>query len=342
MRGSPFESLKRGSLNLRQEYTAHEVYNFACARLGLYEFLLQYADAGQTIYYPDFICRDFLAPAYKLKLNVKFYHVNEDLSCDLSSIEKSAFIIMVNYFGFPADVDAFKRIAKETGAVLIEDNAHGFLSRDSNDIPLGTRADVGIISIRKTTDFNNASILLLSDAFSDFIDCDKNYGGDGLTIRIKKTLKAFFPYLPKPSGMLLLRLLQWVRKLKTGSIYPFEPLEAEFNLPIIEHVQKQLQSSVLFISQKDEIQYRRHSYEKIRNLGEKYNIKPINMNYTDSISPYCFGFIEPTENLDLIEFETELFSLGFFSLPWPSLPSTFHLDKKNSWMHKVRMVPFNW
>ena len=342
MRGSPFESLKRGKLNLKQEYSSHEVFNFACARLGLYEFLSQYAHTGQTIYYPDFICRDFLAPAYNLNLNVKFYHVRDDLSCDLSSIEKAEFIIMVNYFGFPSDANAFRLAAEKTGAVLIEDNAHGFLSRDSNGKPLGTRADVGIVSIRKTTDLNNAGILLLSDAFSDFIDSEKNYRGDKLKSRIKKMLKAFFPFLPKPSGMGLLRLLQWVRRLKTGSIYPFEPLEAEFTLPKFEHIQKQLQSSVLLISKEDEIQYRRRSFEKIKVIAEKYNIKPVNINYSDGICPYCFGFIEPTDNADLIAFEAELFLLGFFSLPWPSLPSTFYVDTKNAWMQKVRMVPFNW
>ena len=71
-------------------------------------------------------------------------------------------LLAVNYFGFAQDLAPFREYCLRTGATLIEDNAHGFLSKDTSGVLLGTRADLGITSIRKTFRLVNGAALYFS------------------------------------------------------------------------------------------------------------------------------------------------------------------------------------
>ncbi len=79
-------------------------------------------------------------------------------------------VLAVNYFGFAQDLAPFREYCSRTGATLIEDNAHGFLSKDTSGVLLGTRADLGITSIRKTFRLVNGAALYFSGAeYSDSV-----------------------------------------------------------------------------------------------------------------------------------------------------------------------------
>ena len=71
-------------------------------------------------------------------------------------------VLAVNYFGFAQDLVPFREYCLRTGATLIEDNAHGFLSKDTSGVLLGTRANLGITSIRKTFRLVNGAALYFS------------------------------------------------------------------------------------------------------------------------------------------------------------------------------------
>ena len=71
-------------------------------------------------------------------------------------------VLAVNYFGFAQDLAPFREYCLRTGATLVEDNAHGFLSKDASGVLLGTRADLGITSIRKTFRLVNGAALYFS------------------------------------------------------------------------------------------------------------------------------------------------------------------------------------
>mgnify|MGYP003896109965 FL=1 len=97
-------------------------------------------------------------------------------------------MLAVNYFGFAQDLSPFREYCSTTGATLIEDNAHGFLSKDSAGNLLGTRADLGITSIRKTFRLvNGAALYVSSEELSDLVpnqlDFQKSDAPKGFLLR---------------------------------------------------------------------------------------------------------------------------------------------------------------
>ena len=130
-----------------------QLRHFSFARHSLVEaFRLLSLKSGDKVLLPEYICRDLLASLCALDLEPIWYPVTRSLSPSLESADwpTAKVVLAVNYFGFAQDLNPFNAYAKRTGAFVIEDNAHGFLSRDLQGRLLGTRADLGLFSYRKT------------------------------------------------------------------------------------------------------------------------------------------------------------------------------------------------
>ena len=131
--------------------TEHRLY-YAYARHALVTALaLVRVGRGNSVLVPDFICRDVLASLSAVGAEAHFYSIGNDLqiSSNVSLPDVDA-IIAVNYFGFPADLARIRGALPSPDIAIIEDNAHGWLSRDEHGVLLGTRTEVSITSIRKT------------------------------------------------------------------------------------------------------------------------------------------------------------------------------------------------
>ena len=122
--------------------------------------------AGARVLLPEFICRDVLAAVAAVGATPCWYATAADLSpaADQSAWPQAAAVIAVNYFGFAQDLAMFRRYTSRTGAILIEDNAHGFLSRNPDGQWLGCRADIGLFSFRKTVSRLNGAACVIADA----------------------------------------------------------------------------------------------------------------------------------------------------------------------------------
>ena len=95
---------------------------------------------GDKVLVPGFICRDLLASIHAVQGTPVFYPVDRTLAPQsLLAAQGAKAILAVNYFGFPQSLEPFRRYCAEHGASLIEDNAHGFLSRDALGHALGSR-----------------------------------------------------------------------------------------------------------------------------------------------------------------------------------------------------------
>lgn len=115
---------------------------------------------GDVVLLPAFICRDVLAPVQALGGAVHFYDVDRQLQPVIGGIaEQPKAILAVNYFGFPQQLSALQQLAQQTGAVIIEDNAHGLLSQDTSGVNLGQRTGIGFTSFRKTIRVVNGAFL---------------------------------------------------------------------------------------------------------------------------------------------------------------------------------------
>ena len=115
---------------------------------------------NDSVMLPSFICRDVLAAINELGAKATFYDVNKKLEpIGLDSAPKSKAIIAVNYFGFPQSLEPFEKYCINSGAKIIEDNAHGVLSRDTDNQLLGQRTEYGITSFRKSVRTSDGAML---------------------------------------------------------------------------------------------------------------------------------------------------------------------------------------
>lgn len=122
--------------------------------------------SGARVLLPEYICRDLLAALHAAGAVPVYYPVDTRLAPALPAHEwpVAAAVLMVNYFGFAQQAAPFEQYRARTGAWLIEDNAHGFLSRDVSGRWLGRRGDAGIFSLRKTFWLDNGAALTLESA----------------------------------------------------------------------------------------------------------------------------------------------------------------------------------
>jgi len=119
---------------------------------------------GQSILLPRLICREVVDCVKEFGAQPVYYDVTRrNLMPEISESNYSSAkaVILVNYFGFPQDLSQYSTYKNNSSVVLIEDNAHGYLSRDVRGEYLGARADYGIFSPRKTLTIPNGAMLYI-------------------------------------------------------------------------------------------------------------------------------------------------------------------------------------
>lgn len=110
-------------------------------------------EAKDSVLIPSYICNVIESSFYPDNIAVIYYKVTEDLSPDFNDIKNkitktTKALLFVNYFGYPAEILQLKEFCKEYNLFLIEDNAHGFLSKDAGNW-LGSFGDISVTSIYK-------------------------------------------------------------------------------------------------------------------------------------------------------------------------------------------------
>lgn len=329
---TPFHLQTNGVLDLSSFFDHSHFYLYTYARIALFK-LLEKLNI-KTIYVPSLICRDIIAPINTLGIQYFFYEVDQKLN-PINLEKQCDAILFVNYFGFEADITPFKEYQQKHQAILIEDNAHGFLSKDREGKWLGTRGDFGIFSLRKTFSLSNGAILSVNNP--DFFDLIfhpaqiDNNSNDAI-LRKKENLKKFSPSL----AYWTMKTRQFFRYLKTGNPLPNEDYSSEFHLPQEEFVTSRINGCVLQFDMKSEIDRRKSMYKKIQELAKKHNISSL-CDFYDNCSPFVFPFISD-ENTQA--FQKDLKKQLFFTLPWPSLPK--NINSKKTWYQAIRVVPFLW
>ena len=327
-----YSSLK---ISLDNLYKQSDIYMYSYARYAFLEVLNKLDIA--SIYLPSFICRDILSPINNLNIKYFFYEVNEKLEPILKDI-KCDVILMVNYFGFVQDVSPFLEYKEKYNSIIIEDNAHGFLSCDKSGNQLGTRGDFGLLSIRKTIALPNGAALLVNNDKYKNIDFENETSE--LTFEDKKYDKKVFLkklFITKYFGIAFLLFRRLLRYIKTGSSIPMPDKESEKELPLNKFITPKLDNMTLHISQNLETSRRRNMYLQVTAWAKLFNIKPI-YELNDGIVPFEFAFID---NGKYKQFEKYLFLKGYFILPWPDLPDEV-ISSCPKFYKDIKVVPFLW
>lgn len=173
------------TVDLRAIYAPANVTHWSLARHALVEALRACgAVDGATVLLPSFVCRDLLGAVAATGARHAYYRVDERLQpLDLPAGARA--VLAVDYFGFATPMERFREWCRGTGAALVEDNAHGLLSRDDDGALLGTRGDLGILSMRKTLRLADGGALLdcRPGARHDEQPCDASAGQGGAGLR---------------------------------------------------------------------------------------------------------------------------------------------------------------
>lgn len=90
-------------------------------------------DGGNTVWLPDYFCKEAVAPLRRERLDIVFYPIGKDLCPDWDVLRQLAkrnrpdVLVLVHYFGFPSMLDEAKRFSAISGASIIEDAAHALM-----------------------------------------------------------------------------------------------------------------------------------------------------------------------------------------------------------------------
>jgi hypothetical protein len=143
------------------------VLGFALGRQAL-AFALKYLFPQKgLIAIPDYICREVPRAVRHAGHEVFYYRIGQDLKPDMGSVRESLVngaraILVVHYFGFPAQMDEISALCRQMRVVLIEDCAHCHTSFAGNRL-VGGQGTFAIFSPRKFFPLPDGGTLLIND-----------------------------------------------------------------------------------------------------------------------------------------------------------------------------------
>lgn len=129
----------------------HYTYN---ARGAIFQFLAGLPRNGRdTVLVPAFHCPTVVTPALHAGYKVRFYGIREDLTTDWADLMESlhadvAAVVVINYFGFAADLGTLMQARRNGRFYVIEDCSHSFLQVNPLELT-GSRGDVSVYSFWK-------------------------------------------------------------------------------------------------------------------------------------------------------------------------------------------------
>lgn len=295
---------------------------------------------GERVMLPRFICRDVL-PAITFHGAIPtFYDVSESLQpCLHETTAEARIILVVNYFGFPSDLSCLPSEAGSNRWIVIEDNAHGWLSRDTSGSPLGSRTLLSITSFRKT-------IRSVDGAFLEWDSARFHPSGNELTPRVDDLplsyrSRYFTSQLSRRSGRdLMSPARQTIRALRllTGKTPLGGAPDNEYVLP--QPIAIHMQSLQMFeeTDTNAEVLRRRSLYASCETLAHQYGVRGIFASLPNNTCPMGFPFFGQREDQRQFARAVRKQRLGEI-ISWPELPNQCAIHQ-DSPLRDVRLVNF--
>lgn len=315
----PFSLKKKARLPF--PFDQKNIFFSGYARVALFQGLkILDIKNGDNILVPDYICGAVLSALHYLGIKARYYTLNKDLNPNWENVAQgidsgTKAMLIVNYFGFPNELDKARDFCQQYGIYLIEDNAHGYLSFNDST-PLGAYGDVSIFSFRKTLPLSNGAALLVNNSgLKTSILTDIKYRKKNFEL-LRFVAKSFIDVLRSALSIRDCRKLDKdLREIAEG-----REKKEEFNLDEYFFSFHTLNSLIVsYIDLAEVSRQRRKAYEGWLEffLGNpEFNLRLPFPYLKDGVVPYIFPVL--TEDRD--NFIMEMYKRGIESFPWPTLP----------------------
>ena len=308
-------------------------------RQALAEALLLAGAGGGRVLLPSFICRDLLASVAAAGAKPAFYGVKPDMTPDEDPARwpDAHAVLAVDYFGFPQDLAPFELYARRCGAVVIEDAAHALFSRDAAGRLLGTRAPLGILSLRKSLPLPNGGALLVNDeALAARLPPQAPFAPlAGRRPALKAALRPFLSLAGGRAAHAGLSALRALRGDASGHVGP-DP-DSETNLPQPAGPCPQLSRPLVCADPAVEASRRRALWSLCDAVARRAGLQPVFASLPEGVVPYGYPFRAP----DLADARALFARAGLTTLPWPDLPSSL-VPSAPGHHRDVGLVHFLW
>jgi hypothetical protein len=232
-------------------------------------------------------------------------------------------VLAVNYFGFPQDMKPFRRYAERTGACVIEDNAHGFLSRDETGAWLGLRGDMGIFSLRKTFLLGTGAALTVQNmsravCLADQLPADGPEASSGVCWRrlLRRVTRSRMP------ERLLAEVARMGRRVATGYDIPPAAADAERTIPAPPSPARDLVDRLQVCDGTAETRRRRELYAAAAGDLSSVDCAPLFPCLLEGTVPY--GMPVYCDDAKVLVAVARRYACDVF--PWPDLPAAVASD----------------
>jgi hypothetical protein len=302
---------------------------YAFARQALVEALkLTNVGTGDYVLIPSLICRDVIASIHTVGATPIFYEVDTKLrTFSFPSDVAVKAIIFVNYFGFAQDLEIFERESLRTGAVLIEDNAHGYLSFDDEGNMLGSRAPLSITSMRKTLRISDGAELRINDV-KQFpvapLQLPIVQRSLGFRFRAQQILLTIENLLHLPLLRFSQAAVRLIRRIVTGSSLPTSSDNSENENIVSTGPRDSSMRKINALDTRCEIERRRNLYSKVETKLLSSGASSVFEILPENCTPYGFPFFGDESVARKVRQLTR--SLGVEVIRWPELPTSVELN----------------
>ncbi len=310
----------------------------AYGRRALADALRLAGAAGGRVLLPSFICRDLLAAVAAAGAEPAFYGVRADLSPeeDQTRWPDARAVLAVDYFGFAADLAPFQAYARRCGAVVIEDAAHALFSRDEAGCLLGSRASLGVLSLRKSLPLPNGGALIAVDPalaahLQPQLPCQSLPGRRSALKAAARPLLALIGAVGAHAGLTALRAL---RGDASGHVAPDPASEQVLPEPAEPCVQ--LGRPLVCADPAIEASRRRALWALCDGIARRAGLAPVFADLPEGTVPYAYAL-----RGDLKTARARFAAEGLTVLPWPDLPTALASSAPEH-HRNVALVHFLW
>jgi len=323
--------------SVQELFAPSSVRLFGHGRNALAEALRLAGAAGGRVLLPAFVCRDLLASVAAAGAEPVFYSVTPELAPDEDPARwpEARAVVAVDYFGFPQDLAPFSAYARRAGAVLIEDAAHALFSRDAAGKLLGSRAPLGILSLRKSLPLPNGGALLANDAvYAAKLPAQLPFEPvPGRRPKLKAAARPFMALAGARATHAALTGLRALRGDASGRVSADD--DSERVLPAATPC-PELERPLTCADPAIESSRRRALWAYCDGLARRAGLTPVFASLPEDVVPYAYAF----RANDLAAAGALFAAEGLTVLPWPDLPLA--LASAPAHYRDVLLVHFLW